>query len=81
MRFKHKIGDVIYPNSEEGLILRKQSIIKMSKNCWAVVTKIRKNEEWKNLRYWYSNEAAELHSMIIRGSKRFFDENKKRGTK
>lgn len=70
-RERHKVGDVIYPNSNEGIRLRKESISTMPKNCWAVVTKVFKDGSWKNLRYMYNNETAELYGLILSG-RRFF---------
>ncbi len=66
--YKHKVGDVIYPFSEEGKILRKKKVITVK--CWAVIEKVNKNGYWTKLRYMYDNETAELYGLIL--SKRKF---------
>ncbi len=72
--YNHKVGDVIYPFSEEGLMLRKKKVI--TKKCWAVVEKVNKKGYWIKLRYMYNNETADLYGLILSGRK-FLDKTPK----
>ena len=66
--YKHKVGDVIYPFSEEGLMLKKKKII--SVRCWVVIEKVNKKGYMTALRCMYNNETADLYGLIL--SKRKF---------
>ncbi len=61
-KYKHQekceIGDVIYPHYNGTAGFFKESI-------WNVVTELDEEGYWKKLHCWYSNETAELHSMIL----------------
>jgi len=66
--YKHRKGDVIYPFSGEGKMLRKKKVI--PRKCWAVIEKVNKNGYWTKLRYMYNSETADLYGLIL--SKRRF---------
>jgi hypothetical protein len=66
--YKHKIGDVIYPFADEGIMLRKKKVV--GSKCWLVVEKVNKKGYWTKLKYMYNNETADLYGFIL--SKRKF---------
>jgi len=73
--YKHKVGDVIYPFSDEGIMLRKKKVTGVK--CWAVIEKVNKKGYWTKLRYMYNNETADLYGLILSGRK-FIDKTQPR---